>query len=51
MALLEKFVRSYNNKTYKSTTIVRHQGVLVGFAMDSDRQIYYSALNLQDTGE
>lgn len=47
MALLEKFVRSYKNKTYKSTTyksttIIRHQGVLIGFAMDSDRKIYYS---------
>jgi hypothetical protein len=47
MALLDKFVRSYTDKTYKYTTLVRHQGVLIGFAMDSDRRIYYAVLNLQ----
>ncbi|WP_026410986.1 LamG-like jellyroll fold domain-containing protein [Actinomadura oligospora] len=38
--------RVYGDRTYVSITTVRHEGTTVAFAMDADRRIYYSVLNL-----
>jgi hypothetical protein len=38
--------RVYSDRTYVYTTMVRHQGTTVAFAMDDQRRIYYSVLNL-----
>lgn len=43
-------VKVYGDRTYTHTTMVRHQGVTVAFAMDQDRRIYYSILNLGPAG-
>jgi len=42
--------RSYSDKNYVSTTTVNHNGTTVAFAMDDQRKIYYSVLNL-DTAD
>ena len=39
-------VRVYSDRKYVYTTMVRHQGTTVAFAMDDSRRIYYSVLNL-----
>ncbi len=49
MTLLDKFVKSYDNTRYEYTVLVRHQGVLMSFAMASDRRIYYTVLDLQNS--
>ncbi|WP_433343361.1 LamG domain-containing protein [Micromonospora sp. CA-111912] len=36
----------YSDRKYVYTTLVRHQGTTVAFAMDESRRIYYSVLNL-----
>ena len=51
MAVLENFVKSYTDKTYKYVTTVRHKGTVVAFAMDDHRQIYYAVLDLNDAGK
>ncbi|QLJ02777.1 hypothetical protein HZZ00_18300 [Streptomyces sp. NEAU-sy36] len=40
-------VRTYRDRTYVSTTMVRHNGTTVAFAMDDRRRIYYSVLDLE----
>ncbi|WP_018635739.1 LamG-like jellyroll fold domain-containing protein [Parafrankia elaeagni] len=35
----------YSDRNYVHTTLARHQGVLLGFAMDRDRRIHYTVLN------
>ncbi|WP_128818074.1 LamG domain-containing protein [Streptomyces sp. S063] len=40
-------VRSYRDRTYVSTAMVRHNGTTVAFAMDDRRRIYYSVLDLE----
>ncbi|MCX4750111.1 LamG domain-containing protein [Kitasatospora sp. NBC_01287] len=40
-------VKVYRDKTYVSTTTVRHGGTTVAFAMDDQRRIYYSVLDLE----
>ncbi|NNJ05088.1 LamG domain-containing protein [Streptomyces sp. PKU-MA01144] len=37
----------YRDATYISTTTVRHGGTTVAFAMDSERRIHYSVLDLE----
>jgi hypothetical protein len=39
--------RIYSDRTYVSTTMVRHAGTTVAFAMDANRRIFYSVLNLE----
>ncbi|MER7165791.1 LamG domain-containing protein [Micromonospora sp. NPDC000207] len=39
-------VRVYTDRNYVHTTMVRHQGTTVAFAMDENRRIYYNVLNL-----
>ncbi|MEV0609450.1 LamG domain-containing protein [Polymorphospora rubra] len=36
----------YSDRTYVYSTMVRHQGTTVAFAMDDSRRIYYNVLNL-----
>ncbi|MFJ8470909.1 LamG-like jellyroll fold domain-containing protein [Kitasatospora sp. NPDC094011] len=40
-------VRTYRDRTYVSTAMVRHLGTTVAFAMDDKRRIYYSVLDLE----
>ncbi|MFE9368110.1 hypothetical protein ACFYNN_36335 [Streptomyces sp. NPDC006978] len=40
-------VRSYRDRTYVSTAMVRHNGTTVAFAMDDRRRIYYSVLDME----
>lgn len=49
MTLLDNFVHTYNNAAYQYTTLIRHQGVLIGFAMDKASRIYYAVLQLVDS--
>ncbi|WP_320069470.1 LamG domain-containing protein [Micromonospora sp. RTGN7] len=42
----KNLVRVYTDRTYVYTTMVRHQGTTVAFAMDDSRRIYYNVLNL-----
>jgi hypothetical protein len=51
--MLEKFIKTYSDKSYTHTAMVRHKGVVIAFAMekekdkeDKDRKIWYSILNL-----
>lgn len=44
--LAENFSRSYGDKQYEHTAMVNHRGIVVAFAMDDRRQIYYTVLDL-----
>jgi PKD repeat protein len=44
--VLESFIKRYTDKAYKYPVLVRHQGTVIAFAMDNQRKIYYSVLNL-----
>ncbi|MDG2617524.1 hypothetical protein P7L53_14885 [Thermoleptolyngbya sichuanensis XZ-Cy5] len=60
MSILERnFVKVYEpssaaagsaQKTYVYTTMVRHNGTVIAFAMDSDRHIYYTVLDMERSG-
>jgi hypothetical protein len=43
--MLEKFIKSYSGP-YKYTAMVRHKGVVIAFAMDDHRKIFYAALDM-----
>ncbi len=45
--MLNNFIKSYSDRTYKYTTLVRHKGALIAFAMDDRRRIAYTLLDLQ----
>ena len=47
MAYDKNLDRIYGDRTYVSTTMVRHAGTTVAFAMDANRRIIYSVLNLE----
>jgi hypothetical protein len=47
--ILEAFAKTFVDKAYQFTTMVSHKGVLIAFAMDSERHIYYSVLNLRSS--
>ena len=49
MAVVDNFVKSYADKTYKHVTTVLHKGTVIAFAMDDKRQIYYAVLALDET--
>ncbi|MBC6420096.1 MAG: hypothetical protein GDA44_15690 [Prochloron sp. SP5CPC1] len=40
-----------SGRKFKQTTMVNHKGTVVALAMDNQRQIYYTVLNLADTQE
>ena len=46
--MLEKFIKSYSTYpgSYKYPAMVRHKGVVIAFAMDTDRHISYTILDL-----
>ncbi len=44
--LNQNFVKVYNDKQYKHTAMVNHRGTIVAFAMDQNRNIYYTVLDL-----
>lgn len=48
MTITENFLKTYTDRTYQHTTMVRHNGTVVSLAMDQQRRIYYSVLNLDD---
>lgn len=39
-------LKVYKDREYISTTMVRHNGTVVGFALGADRRVYYSVLSL-----
>ncbi|MGE5659486.1 MAG: LamG-like jellyroll fold domain-containing protein [Actinomycetota bacterium] len=49
MTILNNFVKTYTDKTYKYTTQINHKGTVIAFAMDESRRIYYSVLDLENT--
>ncbi|WP_170317033.1 LamG-like jellyroll fold domain-containing protein [Acrocarpospora corrugata] len=42
----KNLLRVYSDREYISTTMVRHAGMVVAFALSADRRIYYSVLGL-----
>lgn len=46
--LSDQFTKSYQDQNYKYTTMVRHKGVVIAFAMNDKRQIFYTVLNLTE---
>ncbi|MFJ6619638.1 LamG-like jellyroll fold domain-containing protein [Kitasatospora sp. NPDC091335] len=46
MGVSDGVVKVYSDRTYTSTTVIRHQGTTVAFAMDDRRRIVYSVLAL-----
>ena len=50
MSANQQLTKNYADRNYKHTTMVRHKGTVVAFAMDDARQIYYTVLNL-DQGD
>lgn len=53
-ALDRKFTKTYSlpvsQATFKYTTIVRHKGTVIAFAMDNHQRIYYSVLDFEREG-
>ena len=43
--MLEKFIKSYSG-TYRHTAMIRHKGMVIAFAMDNHRRIFYTILDL-----
>lgn len=48
---LRPLVKQYGDRHYIYTAMVRHAGTVVGFAMDDERRIFYSVLDLASTDE
>ena len=44
--MFENLSKTYSDRTYKYTTMVRHKGTVIAFAMDNQRRIVYSVLDL-----
>ncbi|MDY7008272.1 MAG: hypothetical protein SWX82_31190 [Cyanobacteriota bacterium] len=49
--IFDNFLKSYEDKTYKYPTLVRHKGTVIAFAMDNERHIHYTVLDLSDSDE
>ncbi|NES04646.1 MAG: hypothetical protein F6K22_18525 [Okeania sp. SIO2F4] len=49
--IFDNFLKSYEDKTYKYPTLVQHKGTVIAFAMDNERRIYYTVLDLSDSDE
>ena len=45
----QRLTKVYSDQNYKFTTLVRHQGVVIAFAMDDRRRIYYAVLDLRES--
>ena len=45
----QRLTKIYSDQNYKFTTLVRHQGVVIAFAMDDRRRIYYAVLDLRES--
>ncbi|MEU8137795.1 LamG domain-containing protein [Streptodolium elevatio] len=43
----ESLARVYSDREYVSTTMVRHGGTTVAFAVDGERRVFYSVLDLE----
>lgn len=43
----QRFLRSYTDQPYTHTTLVRHNGTLLAFAMGANRRLYYAVLDLE----
>jgi hypothetical protein len=48
MTINTAFLTTYTDKRYARTTTVRHKGMVIAFAMDQQRRIYYSVLDLSN---
>jgi hypothetical protein len=50
--MLKNFIKTYpepkDGVDYKYTTMVRHKGTVIAFAMDSEQRIWYSVLDLSN---
>ncbi|MBW4526735.1 MAG: LamG domain-containing protein [Phormidium tanganyikae FI6-MK23] len=50
-ALDRKFTKTYDlsatDREFSHTTMVRHQGTVIAFAMDNQQQIYYTVLDME----
>src|SRR5262249_13037569 len=44
--MLDTFVKTYTDHVYRFPTMVRHNGMVLAFAMDEKRRIRYTALDL-----
>jgi len=44
--LNQSFLKTYNDQQYKHTAMVNHRGTVVSFAMDDQRRIYYTVLDI-----
>ncbi|MFF2025020.1 LamG-like jellyroll fold domain-containing protein [Streptomyces sp. NPDC058171] len=47
----ESLVKIYSDRTYTHTTMVRHQGTVIAFAVDDKRRIVYTVLDLSTFDE
>ncbi|WP_036487471.1 LamG-like jellyroll fold domain-containing protein [Myxosarcina sp. GI1] len=47
----ENYLQTYSDRAYRHTTMVRHAGVLIAFALDSKRQIHYTVLDQENEPE
>src|SRR6476469_448793 len=45
-AMLESFVKVYEDRPYRFPTVVNHGGTVVAFAMDDHRRIRYATLSM-----
>jgi len=43
--MIETFVKTYGDRRYLHTALLRHKGVLVAFALDDQRRMLYSVLD------
>lgn len=43
--VLSNLTKTYSDKSYRYTTLLRHKGVLIAFTMDNQRRIYYAVLD------
>ncbi|MGW1978108.1 LamG-like jellyroll fold domain-containing protein [Streptomyces sp. NPDC001889] len=47
----QSLVKIYSDRTYTHTTMVRHQGTVIAFAVDDKRRIVYAVLDLSSFDE
>lgn len=47
----QSVLKIYSGRTYVHTTMVRHQGTALAFAMDDQRRIVYAVLDLSSYDE
>jgi len=49
MTILNNFLKTYTDRKYQYTVQINHKGMVIAFAMDEVRRIYYSVLDLENT--